>query len=306
MIKSIVFFLAVALWAPAAQVYFSSAFFQTNLDSEGNPLSDDWVFALGAFDEGFTPTPANRAMWADHWTSGQASAYEGDLGIFSGEYQFFSNEAPFLTTNKGYIWGYNCAGEWILVTGSHWTWPNINEPLAFPPSWTINNATEVIVGATNTGGVHIRTEAGGEGFNIPSFTYADWRESYFTPAEIPDLSISGFDADPDGDGHSNLVEYAQGTNPRNLAKIDPARVIFVEHEGIIYPAFEFKVSQKNRGVTVVVGSTTDLENWSGAANVTLPFESEDSLQKIFRSVIPVSGGPRRFFRLEVSSEIKID
>lgn len=303
MFKSIVFFLAVTLWAPAAQIFFSSAFFQTNLDSEGNPLSDDWVFALGAFDEGFTPTRANREMWADHWTTGRASPFEG---AFSAEYQFFSNEAPFMTTNKGYIWGYNCAGEWILVTGSNWTWPNTNDPIAIPLNWTINNASDVIVGAINTDDVHIRTEAGGEGFNIPSFTYADWRASYFAPAEISDLLISGFDADPDGDGHLNLVEYAQGTNPRNPTKIDPAKVIFVEHEGMIYPAFEFKVSGKIRDVTVVVGSTTDLENWTGAANITLPFEGENPLKKVFRSVIPVSGGPRRFFRLEVSPEIDID
>lgn len=306
MLKPALLFFALILGSPAAQVFFSSEIFRTNLDSEGNALNDDWVFALGAFEEGFVPTPANREIWASKWTTARATAYEGDLGFFSGEFQFFTNEAPFLTTNTGYLWGYNCSGEWILMTGSNWNWPNTGDPLAIPSNWNINNATEVIVGAVNTDDVHIRTESGGEGFDVPPFTYADWRASYFDPEEHPDLSISGFNADPDGDGHPNLVEYAQGTNPRKSTKVDPGKVIFVERNGMIYPALEFKVSRKTQDVTVVLGSTTDLNDWTGASNITLPFESADPEKKVFRSVIPITGVSRRFFRIVAIPEIDID
>lgn len=43
----------------------------------------------------------------------------------------------------------------------------------------------------------------------------DWRTTHFTAEELGDLSISGFDADPDKDQLSNAAEYAFGRNPRN-------------------------------------------------------------------------------------------
>jgi hypothetical protein len=44
--------------------------------------------------------------------------------------------------------------------------------------------------------------------------YDEWKAANFTAAELNDPSISGDNADPDGDGRSNLLEYAMGSNPR--------------------------------------------------------------------------------------------
>jgi hypothetical protein len=44
--------------------------------------------------------------------------------------------------------------------------------------------------------------------------YEAWKAANFTAAELNDPAISGDDADPDGDGRSNLLEYALGGNPR--------------------------------------------------------------------------------------------
>lgn len=41
-----------------------------------------------------------------------------------------------------------------------------------------------------------------------------WNQFYFTPAEISNSEISGPTADPDGDGASNLLELALGSNPQ--------------------------------------------------------------------------------------------
>ena len=43
--------------------------------------------------------------------------------------------------------------------------------------------------------------------------FAQWQAQHFTPAQLADPAISGPDADPDGDGRSNLLEYALGTDP---------------------------------------------------------------------------------------------
>lgn len=41
-----------------------------------------------------------------------------------------------------------------------------------------------------------------------------WRANAFTRDEIEDLTISGPDEDPDGDGFTNIAEYALGLNPK--------------------------------------------------------------------------------------------
>lgn len=42
-----------------------------------------------------------------------------------------------------------------------------------------------------------------------------WKETYFTPGELLDPSISGNDKDIDGDGLENWKEYLHGSNPRD-------------------------------------------------------------------------------------------
>jgi hypothetical protein len=40
-----------------------------------------------------------------------------------------------------------------------------------------------------------------------------WQEKHFSAAQLAEPEIAGLDADPDGDGKSNLLEYALGTDP---------------------------------------------------------------------------------------------
>src|ERR1035437_2400007 len=47
-----------------------------------------------------------------------------------------------------------------------------------------------------------------------TLSYEAWRVKYFSTSELADPTVSGDDADPDGDGIPNLLEYASGTDPR--------------------------------------------------------------------------------------------
>ncbi len=49
--------------------------------------------------------------------------------------------------------------------------------------------------------------------------YEAWTIAQFAGAEVADASISGMDSDPDGDGASNLLEFALGTDPKDGASI---------------------------------------------------------------------------------------
>ena len=46
-----------------------------------------------------------------------------------------------------------------------------------------------------------------------ALTFSAWQATKFTTEELADLEISGPNADPDGDGRKNLIEYAYGLDP---------------------------------------------------------------------------------------------
>ena len=46
-----------------------------------------------------------------------------------------------------------------------------------------------------------------------ALTFSEWQAAHFTTAELADPAISGANADPDGDGRPNLIEYAFGLDP---------------------------------------------------------------------------------------------
>jgi hypothetical protein len=71
-----------------------------------------------------------------------------------------------------------------------------------------NNATGK---AGGSGIVIIRYVTGG-GVSDP---YQEWRQLYFTSEELSNEAISGDNADPDGDGMSNVKEYWCGTRPND-------------------------------------------------------------------------------------------
>ena len=41
-----------------------------------------------------------------------------------------------------------------------------------------------------------------------------WRHGHFSAGELADPATAGDDADPDGDGRSNALEFAMGSDPR--------------------------------------------------------------------------------------------
>jgi hypothetical protein len=46
-----------------------------------------------------------------------------------------------------------------------------------------------------------------------ALTFDEWRAGYFDAGQLADPAISGAQADADGDGKVNLIEYALGTSP---------------------------------------------------------------------------------------------
>ncbi len=89
-----------------------------------------------------------------------------------------------------------------------------------------------------------------------------WRAEHFGEAELSNPWLRetrwGWDADPDGDGLSNLIEYAIGGLPLNTYN----RELLEISDGRVVMHFPQRSDAAARGLNYVVEFSRDLENWS--------------------------------------------
>jgi|GEM_PF-1384830 len=293
-------------------VNWSSNFFAAaNRDSTGGRLDGRYTFHLGVFHgapAGWEPTAANTAQWAQYWKTADAVSYNTLTSNFSSSYTAKAQvEGVSLGGKRGYVWscdrGYPAA-EWMLLTNPLWIWPSAGStaPGGFSTTWTVDGSSAIVgqVGQVGQGGVHLRTAAV-LGSLPPLLRWEMWREAHFTPGEIvgEDATVSGWQADPNGNGRTNLVEFAFGTEPRT-ARVDGAPV-----EGTMEVGGERYLTlgvarDPNAAVVITAEVSSDLVSWySAGTHVTLEQETPGSL--MFRKLTPMSGSnPFGAMRLRVS------
>jgi hypothetical protein len=143
---------------------------------------------------------------------------------------------------------------------------------------------------------------------------AMWRASAFDSATVMDESVAGMAADADGDGFTNLLEYAFGGNPRAhgmfrgnpLVSAEPSYVA-VQHEGETYAGISFfrrkAASLPETGYSVQWQSDDLLPDAWENGGVEHSVVSLDSVWEkvIYRDENPVAGG-KRFVRVAVVEE----
>lgn len=183
------------------------------------------------------------------------------------------------------------APEWILFGGTDWTFPL---PAADPITpgekvlWTTSTANDFVIGSIDTPQAHMTTAAvAGEPFRLGG---GEWQKLNFSPVELADATVSGWMADPDGDGYSNLDEYAFGLAPKSPSILD----VTMEVQGG-FLQYTVPIAQK---VSVLYYGqvSSDLIQWDeGSSFVTLVAETGTNLT--FRDLTPVSSANRSFGRV---------
>ena len=110
--------------------------------------------------------------------------------------------------------------------------------------------------------------------------YDVWKAANFTAAELLDPNISGDDADPDGDGRSNILEYALGSNPRVFDAPTTNEPQFSMVDGKVAITYARNIAAADLIYRVEV--STDMVTWSyGAAVVGF---IEEGAGETFRGV----------------------
>ncbi|MDB6039297.1 MAG: beta-lactamase [Verrucomicrobiales bacterium] len=104
-----------------------------------------------------------------------------------------------------------------------------------------------------------------------TMSYEAWQARHFTPAELSEPDVSGDNADPDADGISNLVEYAQGFDPRSAdheSWLQGRRIVAGDQ---VRFAIGYRARPLGHAVRYSVEVSSDLKRWD-------PFEGEATEQ----------------------------
>lgn len=125
---------------------------------------------------------------------------------------------------------------------------------------------------------------------------ATWQATHFTPGQIADPAIGGWNGDPDGDGSVNLAEYALGTDPKNPASFMLPVCTLIPDSGTSVLQVSIAKSPTARVFVGVEFSTELTGGWTQdptVVDVTL----ENATMLTVRALGSVGAKPRHFARI---------
>lgn len=137
--------------------------------------------------------------------------------------------------------------------------------------------------------------------------YTTWKMQYFSADELPIPAISGDNADPDGDGIPNLMEYALGSDARRAGVngLPKAGQVVISDQS--FQTLTYTRVVANTDVSYVPQVSSDLVTWNSGPSYVGPVStvtSADGLTQAVtvRDLTPIAsvaaGG--RFIRLQVA------
>jgi hypothetical protein len=137
-------------------------------------------------------------------------------------------------------------------------------------------------------------------------SFSTWSSYFFNAAQLADNLISGTDADPDGDGMSNLLEYILGSLPNKPDAVAHApEATIVEDGGQSWLTVTMSVPESIGDAELTIEVSDDLNTWSSSnADVEelLPAipNGNGTETRTFRDKIPYPDSERRFVRARVT------
>jgi hypothetical protein len=129
-----------------------------------------------------------------------------------------------------------------------------------------------------------------------SLTFNLWVPTHFTATEMTHAAISGRDADADGDGLANAVEYALGLDPRTASRAVLPIASLIEESGHTYLQVIVRRNAAATDVSLFIEASEDLATWEPADAQFAILENTPSVLRL-RLNDPISAAPHRFLRI---------
>jgi hypothetical protein len=158
---------------------------------------------------------------------------------------------------------------------------------------------------TGTGSVTVRAAQAGNGnyaaanvdrtFTV-SANFDSWELGYFTVPELADANVSGPNADPDGDGHANLVEYALGLAPKTP---DTGGLPEISTDATHWLLTYVRPIDRS-DATCTVEYSTNLTSWTAILPIDHTLLSTNAGIETWQAKYPLASATNIFYRLKVS------
>ena len=122
-------------------------------------------------------------------------------------------------------------------------------------------------------------------------TYAEWAAGL-------GMSTTAKTADDDGDGYSNLLEYALGMSPTTGGDVNLASGV-TDVSGQKYLQLSVNRTLVRPGITWSLERSADMVNWSSATSAVI---TDTASQLVLRDTLPLTGAEKRFIRLRATEQ----
>jgi alpha-tubulin suppressor-like RCC1 family protein len=243
-------------------------------------------------------TDRSLVIWGNTSSGGDASAVAGNLtSNVASVYSTYAAFAALKTDGSVFTWGISSYGGVggpvnIGVNSMPATVYTRLSPTA-PTGSVIGNLS------LESSGAQPQTVAlSGTVTSQPSYTHLEqWRFANF--GSYDSVNSGADSADPDGDGLSNLMEYALGLSPNNSGVIPAA--LSLSGANLEY-TYTRSTAAKDNGVTYQIEWSDTLEagSWSTETVAQQITSTEGALESVKASV-PAGTGGKRFLRLRVGA-----
>ncbi len=108
--------------------------------------------------------------------------------------------------------------------------------------------------------------------SLPAYTV--WAAAHFSPSQLMNAAISGPNADPDGDGHSNYQEFIAGTDPLDAGSVLKLKIAPL---GTNAPLLQFNTAS-NKSYTVQ--SRSNLASGAWLRYLDVPASASNVLMQV--------------------------